>query len=147
MKWRVLCGGLRREGEAACGVTRWHHIFIVTGNVSSRHRKSFTWLCVGSDCSINFFCLHQPEVPVWLLTSKIILNRKRFWQEQNCLFVQVEVTHTEECCTKNWKDSKWLEGVWHRMWRETLLFLLPVSSTEVCKSDNIPLPVSVRVLT
>lgn len=57
-------------------------------------------------------------------------------------------TYKDECCTKKkWRDSKWLEGVWHRMWRETLLFLLPVSSAAVCTSVNIPLPVSLHVVT
>lgn len=118
--------------------------------------------CVGSDCPIwifvgffsSFLFLFHFFAFISLKCQCDCWRQKSSWtgkgfDRSKIVFLFKWKWHIQKTSValKNWKDSKWLEGVWHRMWRETLLFLLPVSSTAVCKSDNIPLPVSVHVLT
>lgn len=120
---------------------------------SSSNRKCFTWLHVlaqmlqakyylGFFLFLRFFFATvslECQRDCWLLISSktgngfarsLLLHSRQLTTRRLFLFKwKWHESEDESVSLKNWEDSKWLEGVWHRMCREALLFLLPVSFT------------------
>lgn len=102
-----------------------------------------SWIFLGFFSFFLFFLFAtvslECQCDCWLLISSktgngfarsLLLHSRRLTTTRLFLFEwKWHESEDESVSLKNWEDSKWLEGAWHRMCREALLFLLPVSFT------------------
>lgn len=140
-------GGLRLESQDDITPSLWQETrgAAATGSVSHGCMCWLRWSTLNI-CRVFFLLFFffatvslECQCDCWLLISSktgngfarsLLLHSRRLTTTRLFLFEwKWHESEDESVSLKNWEDSKWLEGAWHRMCREALLFLLPVSFT------------------